>query len=116
MAVTFTDVGGGQSPVSIGDGTLQYGDTLTINNVSPGRLAPPHIITLTGNPLVRITNNADFAIGTPPSTPVADGASTTFVVNSLSQNGAATTVTISGQDSVAGEFFFTFTLDGPIVG
>jgi hypothetical protein len=31
-------------------------------------------------------------------------------LNSLNSSGATTTMTIGGQDSVAGSFFFTFTI------
>jgi hypothetical protein len=95
-------------PITDAPGTVtqQGPNTFQINN---GTL---NTITLTGNPLIGISNAAEFTLGTSPSTTIGgDGGSTTFGINDLNGNGATTTVTITGQESVSGTFFFTFALD-----
>jgi hypothetical protein len=111
-------------PIEVAAGDVSYGDNesgrnvLTINNLRPGETSS-HTITLTGNPPVRITNTADFALDAPaPATLIDDQANTVFGINSMNPaGGATTTVTFGGQDSLAGEFFFTFTVEGaPFIG
>jgi hypothetical protein len=109
---SFLDVlDANQAPITSADGTVGYGtSTLTIENLT-GRLGPSHTITLSGNPLVRISNTVDFAVVTQPSpAPIATSGSATFVLDGLNSNGATTRITISGEDSVAGPFFFTCTV------
>ncbi|MGA2641782.1 MAG: hypothetical protein ABSG21_12875 [Spirochaetia bacterium] len=91
---------------SVGYGTSS--NTLTIENVRTGT---SHSITLTGNPLVGISNMVDFTVNTQPASPtVAYGATETFILGDLNSNVATSVITISGQDSIAGLFFFVFTV------
>jgi hypothetical protein len=96
------------APASVG---WEIPATFTIENLT-GRLGPNHTITLTGSPVVRVSNTADFTVTTPTKTSIVTNDFASFDIESFNGGGSTTTVTIGGQDTIAGAFSFTFTVQG----